>query len=39
VGTRELDSFGIRVLDLQAVVEAGTPRKITAAARRLADVL
>jgi glycerate kinase len=39
VGTRELDSFGIRVLDLQAVLEASTPRQISAAARRLADVL
>ena len=39
VGTRELDSFGVRVLDLQAVLEASTPRQITAAARRLADVL
>jgi glycerate kinase len=39
VGTRELDAFGVRVLDLQAVFEAGTPRAITAAARRLAEVL
>jgi glycerate 2-kinase len=39
VGTRELDSFGVRVLDLQAVLEAGTPRQITAAARRLAKLL
>ena len=39
VGTRELDSFGVRVLDLQAVFEASTPRQISAAARRLADVL
>jgi glycerate kinase len=39
VGTRELDSFGQRVLDLQAVFEASTPRQITAAARRLSDVL
>ena len=39
VGTRELDSFGVRVLDLQAVFEASTPRQIGAAARRLADVL
>jgi glycerate kinase len=39
VGTRELDSFGIRVLDLQAVLEASTPRQISAAARRLADGL
>ena len=39
VGTRELDSFGARVLDLQAVFEASTTRQISAAARRLADVL
>ena len=39
VGTRDLDSFGVRVLDLQAVLEASTPRQITAAARRLAEVL
>jgi glycerate 2-kinase len=39
VGTRELDSFGARVLDLQAVFEASTPRQISAAARRLAEVL
>ena len=39
VGTRELDSFGARVLDLQAVLEASTPRQISAAARRLAEVL
>jgi glycerate 2-kinase len=39
VGTRDLDSFGVRVLDLQAVLEAGTPRQLSAAARRLAKVL
>jgi glycerate kinase len=39
VGTRELDSFGVRVLDLQGVFEASTPREISAAARRLAEVL
>ena len=39
VGTRELDSFGVRVLDLQAVFEAGTPAAIRAAARRLAELL
>jgi glycerate 2-kinase len=39
VGTRELDSFGARVLDLQAIFEASTPRQISAAARRLSDVL
>jgi glycerate kinase len=39
VGTRELDSFGVRVLDLQAVFEASTPPQISLAARRLAGVL
>jgi glycerate kinase len=39
VGTRELDSFGARILDLQAVVEAGTLAEIEDAARRLADVI
>jgi glycerate kinase len=39
VGTRELDSFGARVLDLQVVLEAGTPAQLRAAGRRLADVL
>jgi glycerate 2-kinase len=39
VGTRDLDSFGVRVLDLQAVFEASTPSEISAAARRLAEVL
>ena len=39
VGTRDLDSFGLRVLDLQAVFEASTPRQISAAARQLSDVL
>jgi glycerate kinase len=39
VGTGELDSFGVRVLDLQAVFEASTPPQIIAAGRRLAGVL
>jgi glycerate kinase len=39
VGTRELDSFGVRVLDLQAVLEATTLREIRAAGRRLGDML
>jgi glycerate 2-kinase len=39
VGTRELDSFGLRVLDLQAVLEATTVAEIEAAARRLAELL
>jgi glycerate kinase len=39
VGTRELDSFGARVLDLQTVLEAGTPAELRAAGRRLAELL
>ncbi len=39
VGTRELDAFGVRVLDLQAVFEASTPHEISVAARQLAEVL
>jgi glycerate kinase len=39
VGRRELDSFGARILDLQAVLEAGTPARLTAAGRRLAKLI
>jgi len=39
VGTLELGTFGVRVLDLQAVLAASTPRQISAAARRLAEVI
>jgi glycerate kinase len=39
VGQRDLDAFGARILDLQAVLEAGTPRGLTAAGRRLAGLL
>lgn len=39
VGRRELNSFGIRILDLQAVVEAGTLEDIRAAAGRVAEVI
>jgi glycerate 2-kinase len=39
VGTRDLDAFGLRVLDLQAVFEASTPPQISATARSLSDVL
>ena len=35
VGKRALDSFGLRVLDLQAVLEAGTLPEIEAAGREL----
>jgi glycerate kinase len=39
VGQRDLDSFGARVLDLQAVLEAGTRARLRAAGRRLADLI
>jgi glycerate kinase len=39
VGTRELDSFDARVLDLQVVLEAGTPARLRAAGQRLAEVV
>jgi glycerate 2-kinase len=39
VGKRELDSFGARVLDLQTVLEAGTPARLRAAGRRLAELI
>jgi glycerate kinase len=39
VGRRALDSFGIRVLDIQAVLEASTLRQIRAAGKRLAEVI
>lgn len=39
VGERRLDSFGARILDLQAVLEAGTIRQLDAAGRRLAGLI
>jgi glycerate kinase len=39
VGRRELDAFGMRVLDLQVAEEASTLREIEAAARRLAEII
>jgi glycerate 2-kinase len=39
VGTRELDSFGARILDLQTVTEARTLDEMRAAGRRLAEVI
>jgi glycerate 2-kinase len=39
VGTRELDSFGARILDLQTIREAGTPVALRAAGRSLAAEL
>jgi glycerate kinase len=39
VGERQLDAFGARILDLQAVLEARTLRAIRAAGRRLAGLL
>jgi glycerate kinase len=39
VGQRRLDAFGARILDLQAVLEAGTPRQLSAAGHRLAGLI
>ena len=39
VGSRDLDAFGARILDLQAILEAGTPRRLTAAGKRLAGLI
>ena len=39
VGTRTLDAFGARILDLQAVLEAGDERAVEAAGRRLASLV
>jgi glycerate kinase len=39
VGRRELDSFGARILDLQAVAEASTLAQIRRAARKLAELI
>ncbi len=39
VGSRQLDAFGARVLDLQAVIEASTVAEIGAAGRRLAELV
>jgi glycerate kinase len=39
VGTRELDDFGARILDLQTVLEASTLVEIEDAGRRLAELI
>lgn len=39
VGSRTLDAFGARILDLQAVLEAGDARALEAAGRRLATLV
>jgi glycerate kinase len=39
VARNELDSFGARMLDIEATIEAGTARQLTAAGRRLAGLL
>jgi glycerate kinase len=39
VGRREMDSFGMRVLDLQVVEEAGTLEEMEKAGERLAEVV
>lgn len=39
VGSRELDSMGARILDLDRVIEASTVKELEAAGRSLAEVL
>lgn len=39
VGERRLDAFGARILDLQAVLEAGTVARLRSAGRRLAGLI
>jgi hypothetical protein len=39
VGSCALTRFDARILDLQEIIEAGTPRAIAAAAERLARVI
>ena len=39
VGERRLDAFGARILDLQAILEAGTPARLRNAGRRLAALI
>lgn len=39
VGHHELDSFGMRILDLQLALEAGTTKQLEAAGRRLAQLI
>jgi glycerate kinase len=39
VGTRDLDAFGARVLDLQVIIEASTLAEIEAAGRRMGERL
>jgi glycerate kinase len=39
VGTRELDAFGARILDLESVSQASTLEQLEAAGRRLASVI
>jgi glycerate kinase len=39
VGENDLDAFGLRILDLQAVLEAGSSRALSAAGRKLAELI
>jgi glycerate kinase len=39
VGRRELDTFGMRMLDLQAALEAGTPAALEQAGRELVQLI
>jgi glycerate kinase len=39
VGRRQLDAFGQRILDLQAVLEASTPAELERAGNALSDLI
>ncbi len=39
VGSCELDSFGLRILDLQVALEAGTPATLRTAGQRLSELV
>ena len=39
VGQRRLDAFGLRILDLQLALEAGTPAELEKAGRELAELI
>jgi glycerate kinase len=39
VGSRDLDAFGARILDLQAILEASAVRQLSASGRRLAGLI
>jgi hypothetical protein len=39
VGQSRLDSFGLRILDLQVALETGTRAELEGAGRRLAELI